>query len=127
MLTSLNFHLRTKAILMNLQHSMKTWEQGSLVMNTGQRSDTFTTAFHDAVTDSIIVPFSLAPLVFLQTYMGISRRDGFGAIIGVREYRGHYNGNHNKYLPEEVCKNTVCAQKIPARTSAMHTGNGWKR
>lgn len=96
-------------------------------MNTGQRSDTFTTAFYDAVTDSIIVPFSLAPLVFLQTYMGISIRDSFGAISAVREYRGHYNGNHTKYLQEEDCKNTVYAQEIPAHTSAMRTGNGWKR
>ena len=94
-------------------------------MNTGQRSDTFTTAFHDAVTDSVIVPFSLAPLVFLHTYMGISMRASFGAIIGSREYRDHYNGDHNKYLPEkEGCKNTVCTQEIPAHTSAMLIGNG---
>lgn len=47
---------------------------------------TFKTSFHGAVTDSMIVPFSLAQLAFLHTCMGISKTGNFGAIIGCREY-----------------------------------------
>lgn len=81
-------------------------------MNSGQRSDTFLTAFHDAVTDGTIAPFPLPPLIFLYIYMGVSTRSSFRVIVGCRKYRDHYDGDSNKWLPE---KEAARIQHVPRK------------